>query len=117
MKNHLFVYFGLLIIFLLSGVSAFAQTADTTQAEDQTQQAAPPPGEIIEAGEAVIQIQVEKPQVQLFSQRIKPEFDEVNLEKSFVKEILDEGQTLTIQAKDDADIKRIDLKKILNKNR
>ena len=61
----------------------FAQDADTTQ----VQQPAPPPGGVIDVGEALIQIEVEKPQVQLFNQRIKPEFDEVNLEKSFINEI------------------------------
>jgi hypothetical protein len=115
MKNHLFVYFSLLFIFLFFGGVA-AQTADTTQAQEQAP-AAPAPGEIIEAGEAVIQIQVEKPQVQLFSQRIKPEFDEVNLEKSFVKEILDEGQSLTITTKNEEERRQIDLKQMLNKNR
>ena len=88
--------------------AAFGQSADTTRAPIN-------PSDIVEAGEAIIKIEVEKPQVQLFSQRIKPEFDEVNLEKSFVKEIIDAGQTIKVETKNDK--KRIDIKKLLNRNR
>ena len=115
MKKHLVLYF--LLLFFISGYNAFAQSADSTRAQIQSRQTGPRTNEIIEAGEALIKIQVEKPQVQLFSQRIKPEFDEVNLEKSFVKEILEEGQTLSITSKEEADNARIDIKQILNKNR
>ena len=90
----------------------YGQAADTLQAD-----AGPiDEGEIVEAGEQVIKIEVEKPQVQLFSQRIKPEFDEVNLEKSFIKEILDEGQDIKIENKQD-ERKRIDIEQFVNKNR
>jgi len=74
-------------------------------------------GEIVEAGESLIKIEVEKPQVQLFSQRIKPEFDEVNLEKSFIKEILDEGQSITLQNSPEKKRKTLDIEKLINKNR
>ncbi|MCB0284334.1 MAG: hypothetical protein KDF60_17250 [Calditrichaeota bacterium] len=102
------------IFFCFLTVSLYAQNADSAQVQQRNQQ---DQNQIIEAGESLIQIQVEKPQVQLFSQRIKPEFDEVNLEKSFVKEILDEGQTLKITSNDKSEKRRIDLKTIVNKNR
>ncbi len=106
------LYFILFFGFFLLTSNTFAQGTDTTQTTSQADQ-----GDIVEAGESVIKIEVEKPQVQLFSQRIKPEFDEVNLEKSFIKEILDEGQTLKIQAVENTETDRIDLKKLLNRNR
>jgi hypothetical protein len=113
MKNLKFLLQLLGILFIFGLTNSFAQNAgaDTTQARSARQ------GEIIEAGEALIQIQIEKPQVQLFSQRIKPEFDEVNLEKSFVKEILDEGQSMEIETAESQSNKYIDIKNLLNKNR
>ena len=90
----------------------FGQSADTLQ----TNTGPVDEGEIIEAGEQLIKVEVEKPQVQLFSQRIKPEFDEVNLEKSFIKEILDEGQNIKIESKQE-ERKRIDIEQFVNKNR
>jgi hypothetical protein len=101
-----------LIIFIFSS-NILAQSADTTQDNNQTFN----PGDVIEAGEALIKIEVEKPQVQLFSQRIKPEFDEVNLEKSFTKEIMDEGQSITLQETPETQRNKIDVEEILNKNR
>jgi len=92
--------------------SIFGQTADTVQ----TSTGPVDESEIIEAGEQVIQVEIEKPQVQLFSQRIKPEFDEVNLEKSFLKEILDEGQEMKIENQEEKR-HRIDIEKFVNKSR
>ncbi len=102
------------ILFFMAAGAAYGQQVDTT--------AAPPPpadeGEIIEAGEAVIQVTVEKPQVQLFSQRIKPEFDEVNLEKSFLREILERGRSSQININPDEKGRvRIDTDKLLNRQR
>ena len=109
--------FKLLYLIIFAGLflvtsNIYAQAVDTVQTGSQFDQ-----GDIVEAGESIIKIEVEKPQVQLFSQRIKPEFDEVNLEKSFLKEILDEGQTLKIETVKDNEIDRIDVKKLLNRNR
>jgi len=50
--------------------------------------------EIIELKTTEIKITVEKPGVILFSERIKPEFDDVNLEKSFIKEITGEAEVI-----------------------
>lgn len=109
--------FKLLYLIIIAGMflatsNIYAQAVDTVQTSDQFDQ-----GDIVEAGESIIKIEVEKPQVQLFSQRIKPEFDEVNLEKSFLKEILDEGQTLKIGPVKESESDKIDVKKLLNRNR
>lgn len=108
MKGFKLFYLILFFVFFLLTSNTFAQDVDTAQ---------PNLGEIIEAGEAIIKIEIEKPQVQLFSQRIKPEFDEVNLEKSFQREIVDEGQTLKVEFIKDEETDRIDIKKLLNRNR
>ena len=99
-------------VFFLMTSNIFGQSADTLQ----TDSGPIDEGEIVEAGEQLIKVEVEKPQVQLFSQRIKPEFDEVNLEKSFIKEILDEGQDIKIENKQEKR-KRIDIEQFANKNR
>ena len=103
----------LLLIFFGLVPNIFAQDADSLQYNDTYIDE----GEIIEAGETLIQIEVEKPQVQLFSQRIKPEFDEVNLTKSFEKEILDEGQEISLNSNKDQKRLHIEIDEILNKNR
>jgi hypothetical protein len=112
MEKNYIIKIGLFAVFFLITSNLCAQSADTLQ----TTSGPVNESDIVEAGEQVIQIEIEKPQVQLFSQRIKPEFDEVNLEKSFLKEILDEGQELKIENNQD-ERKRIDLEKFVNKNR
>ena len=103
----------IIFILFLTGF-AFSQQADTAQVRP----AAPSPGGVIDVGEAVIQVEIEKPQVQLFNQRIKPEFDEVNLEKSFINEIIGrEGLTSLRTKREEAEIKRIDIKEIINRAR
>ncbi len=114
MKNNLLAF----AIILLFGFSfSWGQEADTVAAQQQQQPAATG-DEIIEAGEAVIQVTVEKPQVQLFSQRIKPEFDEVNLEKSFMGEILNRGGSSKLDIKaTEAKAKKIETQQLLNRQR
>ena len=105
-------YVLLFFAFFMLVTNIHAQTVDTVQNVNQLDE-----GDIVEAGESIIKIEIEKPQVQLFSQRIKPEFDEVNLEKSFIKEILDEGQTLKIKSAKKTETDIIDVKTLLNRNR
>ncbi|KAA3611271.1 MAG: hypothetical protein D8M58_14980 [Calditrichaeota bacterium] len=112
MKKQKFFLLAFFCGIFLFASNTIAQVADTTQTDFQVADDG-----VVEAGEAVIKIEVEKPQVQLFSQRIKPEFDEVNLEKSFLKEILDEGQTLKVKSVKEDDAEKIDIKKLLNRNR
>lgn len=111
----------LLKIVLFLVFLSFVSNVQAQSAEDQsnTSQQTTTQGsdDIVEVGEAVIKVEVEKPQVQLFSQRIKPEFDDVNLEKSFIKEILDEGQKLQINNKSSDEPGRIDIQTIINRKR
>lgn len=74
-------------------------------------------GDVVEVGEAVIKIEVEKPQVQIIGKRIQPEFEDVNLEKSFLNEILDKGQQIKFDYVFSDKINRIDIDKLLNRQR
>jgi len=112
MKKISLINLCLFFVFFLLTTNIFGQNADSLQ----TSSGPVDEGEIVEAGESLIKVEVEKPQVQLFSQRIKPEFDEVNLEKSFLKEILDEGQSLKIEPKEEKKT-RIDIEKFVNRTR
>ncbi len=105
----------LLILFAIGGYlfftpdSSMAQTTDTTSVSND---------QVVELGTTEIKIKIETPQVKLFSSRIKPEFDDVHLEKSFVKEIVGSGESFVFK-KDiiDKPTARIDISKILKKLR
>ncbi len=100
----------LLVLYLfIAGIGTlYAQSQETT---------APDEGDVIEVGESVIKVEIEKPQVQIIGKRIQPEFQNVNLEKSFINEILDKGQQIKFDYAYGNKPKRIDLKKILNRQR
>jgi len=73
---------------------------------------------VIELKTAEIKVKIETPQVKLYSSRIKPEFDDVHLEKSFKKEIIGLGETFEIKkAIQNKKNKRIDIDKVLKKLR
>ncbi|RMH61756.1 MAG: hypothetical protein D6677_11145 [Calditrichaeota bacterium] len=74
-------------------------------------------GDVVEVGEAIIKIEVEKPQVQIIGKRIQPEFQDVNLEKSFLNEILDKGQQIKFDYVFSDQTNRIDIDKLLNRQR
>ena len=70
-------------------------------------------------GEAVrITIEPERPRVNIIADRIKPEFDMMNLERSFLPELTGKGEKIVIvdpknQVKDDM----IDINQIVNRSR
>ncbi len=73
---------------------------------------------VIELKTAEIKVKIETPQVKLYSSRIKPEFDDVHLEKSFKKEIIGLGETFEVKKAIQNKInKRIDIDKVLKKLR
>ena len=108
----LFVKFLLFIciifpIFLYGQVSDSAQVSPTF-AED----------EIISLEAQEIKITVEKPQVTIISDRIKPEFDDVHLDKSFLSEITGEGEKFIFKVENNFEAKqRIDVDKLIQKTR
>lgn len=102
-KMNLFLF--ILFMFILHFSVSRVQAQDTTAT-------------IIDLQEAQFKIPVEAPQVKLFTDRIKPEFDDVHLEKSFKKEILGSGERFILEPINKAEKKeRVDISKILNRKR
>ena len=102
-KMNLFLF--ILFMFILHFSVSRVQAQDTT-------------GTIIDLQEAQFKIPVEAPQVKLFTDRIKPEFDDVHLEKSFKKEILGSGERFILEPINKAVKKeRVDISKLLNRKR
>ena len=100
----------LVALMLLFTQVAFAQDAPADQYVDE--------GEVTQLGEVDIRVKVEAPQVSIISDRIKPEFDEVHLEKSFVKEIIGAGEKFEITNGEKRKLAtRIDIDKMLKKSR
>lgn len=99
------------IALLLAGFIFLFFTPKATVAQDVG-------NNVIELKTAEIKVKIETPQVKLYSSRIKPEFDDVNLEKSFKKEIVGLGETFEIKkAIRNNTTKRIDINKVLKKLR
>jgi protein TonB len=70
------------------------------------------------ADAVVIKAEPDRPRVNIISDRIKPEFDNINLEKSFRKELLGRSERIVIiKRSQDETIKPIDIKQILNRTR
>lgn len=113
MSRFIFICFLLFFILLISG-NVFGQSADTTVTD------AAPVGDFVDlSGQAVIiKVEAEKPRVNIISDRIKPEFGNVNLDKSFLPELTGEGEKIVVieQNKQQA-IKPIEVEKIINKVR
>lgn len=105
------VLFVFIIILALTG-SVFGQSADNKpQNQNNT-------GDVVELQAQEIKIVVEKPQVTLFSDRIKPDFDEVKMQKSFIPEISGVSESFVIKDKyADKNDYVIDINKMVNKQR
>jgi len=104
--------FILLFLILIVNIG-FTQTVDTTGTDT---------GEatfIDLSGDAVrIKAEPEKPRVNIISNRIKPEFDDVNLEKSFKSELAGKGESIIVVEKEEStNIKPIEIDKIINRKR
>lgn len=65
----------------------------------------------------IIKAEPERPRVNIISDRIKPEFDNINLEKSFVEELLGKSERIEIIEKQNKESESIDIDKILNRSR
>lgn len=69
------------------------------------------------ADAVIIKAEPDRPRVNIISDRIKPEFDNINLEKSFVPELLGRAERIVIVQRSKEEIKPIDIKQILNRTR
>jgi hypothetical protein len=91
--------------------------------QDSTYVSEGPVGDAVDMSDRVIEIKLEpdRPRVTIFSSRIQPEFDTVDLEKSFMPELLGRGERIelveTNQKKPVTTMQSIDIDKVLNKPR
>lgn len=96
------------IEFVLPTTEAVSEAAET------------PGADVVDlTGEAVvIKVEPERPRVNIIADRIKPEFGNINLEKSFIPELLGRAERIEIvsHSKEEA-LKPIDTKQALNRAR
>jgi hypothetical protein len=110
------ILLSVLFILLLFTVSALGQVSDTTSTSPVTAS----DDDFVDLSDqaTVIKVEPEKPRVTLITDRIKPQFTDVNLSKSFIKEIMAKSDKALLENKI-APSKQliIDIEKILNKSR
>ncbi len=73
-------------------------------------------GDVVELT-AVIKAEPDRPRVNIISDRIKPEFDNINLEKSFRAELLGRAERIVIIQRSREELEPIEIKQILNRTR
>ena len=108
----------LVIFFIFSfSVSLFCQTADSTATPAPGSSAG---GDIVDLTQeaVIIKVEPERPRVNIFAERMKPEFDDINLDKSFMNELTGKGEkVIVLDGKVTDQFKEIDVEKILNRTR
>ncbi|MHB2153249.1 hypothetical protein ACX8XN_02485 [Calditrichota bacterium GD2] len=83
-------------------------------AQEQPQQQSANQPEVIDLGATEIRVKIETPQVQLITKRIKPDFDEIKLDRSFKKELIGEDEKINLKASPEmAEYLRIDIDKLM----
>jgi len=110
-----FCFLLVLLMMMVFSSLVYGQEADTTAVQGGENV-----GDFIDlTGEAVrITIEPEKPRVNIIADRIKPEFDMVDLDRSYLKELTGGGEkTVVLDQKSAFKEEEIDIKKILNKSR
>ncbi len=69
------------------------------------------------ADAVIIKAEPDRPRVNIISDRIKPEFDNINLEKSFRPELLGRAERIVIVKNKNEETQTIEIKQILNRAR
>jgi hypothetical protein len=106
------IYIFILGIIIFCGTLS-AQVSDTTATSDGG-------SDFVDLSEqaTIIKVEPEKPRVTLITERIKPQFTDVNLNKSFMKEILSKNDKSLVENKMIPEERTIiDIDKIVKKNR
>lgn len=113
MKDRIYKFTGMLFVIAICS-NGFGQQNDTTRSTSSAD------ADVVDlTGQAVrITIEAEKPRVNIIADRIKPEFDMMNLDRSYMRELTGVGEKILVidskaQIKDD----KIDVKKIVNRSR
>jgi TonB family protein len=104
------------IVFSLSDV----QTGQTTGSTGGSRQSGTSSGEVVDLTGAAVRIKAEpdRPRVNIISDRIKPKFDNINLDKSFLPELRGEGEHIVIRKLEpEEQFETIEVKNLLNKTR
>jgi TonB family protein len=102
------------IVFNLATVPAASLPEET---ESYTPSAS---GDVVDltAEAVIIKAEPDRPRVNIISDRIKPEFDNINLEKSFAPELLGRAERIVIIPRtDENELQTIDINQILNRSR
>jgi hypothetical protein len=108
-----------LFVFIFSNI--FVQAQDTSAVRSTNEPVGSgTTGDVVDLTETAIEIKLEpdRPLVQIMSVRLKPEFDDVNLEKSFIPELIGKGEHITVledRKLEEEEI--IDSEKMINKKR
>ncbi len=106
----------ILFVLLLFPLFAFGQVADTTS----TIPASTYGDDFVDLSDqaTIIKAEPEKPRVTLITDRIKPQFTDINLNKSFMPEILTKNDKILIEEKVTSENRLIiDIEKIVKKSR
>ena len=113
MRKLSLIVFLFLALCLLLPIKNYAQVSDSTQVSPSFAD-----DEVISLEAQEIKITIEKPQVTIISDRIKPEFDDVHLDKSFLSEITGEGEKFIFKVENKFEARqRIDVDKLVKKTR
>ncbi len=104
----------LMILLILSIGVVFAQGPANAQGQNQQQPA------VIDLTERAITIsaRMELPQVKMFSRRLKPDFKEITMEKSFVNELSTQAEEIQFHPITSGKVRPIkNIEALLNKKR
>ncbi len=87
-------------------------------AQNKPNQTANNSNQIIDLGETEVKIKVETPNVQIYSKRIKPEFDDIKIDRSFHKELIGEDEKINLKPRSEStEYIRIDIGQLMKKLR
>jgi hypothetical protein len=120
MGRNLNMTLAIFFVFSLS-VTLFCQTADSTVTPPAPVSSGSTDSDIVDLSQeaVIIKVEPERPRVNIFAERIKPEFDDINLDKSFMNELTGKGEKVIIldEKRVSEQFQVIDVEKILNRTR
>ena len=108
------------VMLMLGTIYGQADDSSAVVSEPEEQYTPAGPGDVVDLTETAIEIKLEpdRPLVQIMSTRLKPQFDDVNLEKSFIPELLGKGEEIKIlEQKEKEETESINIDKVVNKKR
>ena len=112
----------ILLLFMFIFNNLYGQATDSSVVEEDTEYTPGDPGDVVDLTAEAIEIKLEpdRPLVQIMSVRLKPEFDDINLEKSFIPELLGKGEEISVFEKKEDEYEELEVinrDKMINKKR